>query len=241
MFFNDSNLHQILADQVHGVSVLQKVLASGCITAEERCRLADRTRQMLSRMHDVHDNQVAYKRLLDELSMIPSAHNNPLLNNVSNQLNADDVVSPLTPQGSFFSPNAPIPSTQGFQPAALARFAHEQQHQMTGIPPSTWGASMSAPLSATHANGFYGEDLPTPSHSPIPHGMYGTTGTPGRPSSAQGIPSGNRGNDVNGIDPFMPVPSSGAYPTPQHFQGSGKTSYMVTMFKIIHSYLFPVR
>ncbi|KAJ3327209.1 hypothetical protein HDU76_012209 [Blyttiomyces sp. JEL0837] len=110
IFYRDDNsLKEILMDQVHGVSVIQKILASGCITAEERVRLADRVRSVVTRMPEVKDSHVGYKRLLDELAIIPSG----LFGNSTmdpNQFSNHDIVSPLTPHVGFFNnPFAPNP------------------------------------------------------------------------------------------------------------------------------------
>jgi hypothetical protein len=63
-------LEQILTDQ-QGIPVLQKLLASLWLDVDERCRMADAVRVTLHRM-DVR-NKPAYKRLLDELCLLPIA------------------------------------------------------------------------------------------------------------------------------------------------------------------------
>ena len=106
----DNTLAAILGDQVHGVSMIQKILASACVNSEEKVKLADRVRSVLGMMPEVKDHIVGYKRLLDELSSIPSASSTGSRvgqGQVSIDTNEDaadtqdwdsreDVVSPLT-------------------------------------------------------------------------------------------------------------------------------------------------
>ncbi|KXS21700.1 hypothetical protein M427DRAFT_65672 [Gonapodya prolifera JEL478] len=66
-------LEQVLADFQYGVPTVQKILSSACVDAHERVLLADRTRVALSQIGtDVgRQRAVGYKRLLDELAVIP--------------------------------------------------------------------------------------------------------------------------------------------------------------------------
>ncbi|KAJ3192721.1 hypothetical protein HK101_006085 [Irineochytrium annulatum] len=127
LFFRDeASLRDVILDQVQGVSVIQKILATACVSADEKVRLADRCRSVLSRIASqggpgiptlVKENQMGFKRLLDELAVIPSslsANGAPpllMLDPSSNMggLSAGgylqhDIVSPLTPHagGGFF-------------------------------------------------------------------------------------------------------------------------------------------
>ncbi|KAJ3121103.1 hypothetical protein HK098_003974 [Nowakowskiella sp. JEL0407] len=70
-FTDDTVLTEILSDTFCGVTLLQKILASSN-SAEERIALADRIRVILNAMPEGTENQLGYKRLTDELSMIPS-------------------------------------------------------------------------------------------------------------------------------------------------------------------------
>ncbi|KAJ3047437.1 hypothetical protein HK097_011536, partial [Rhizophlyctis rosea] len=119
-FTSDQSLEEILADQVHGVSVIQKILASACVSADEKLRLADRVRTVLSRMPEVKDNQMGYKRLLDELSVIPGGAG-MMMGAV--QGGDQDVVSPLTPGPGFFV---------GQLPASAGYFGQQQQSNGNG-------------------------------------------------------------------------------------------------------------
>ncbi|TPX53560.1 hypothetical protein PhCBS80983_g06262 [Powellomyces hirtus] len=210
-----STLQHILADQIHGVSVIQKILASACVSSEEKIRLADRVRNVLSRMAEVRDNQMGYKRLLDELMIIPSslsldtgAADQPARrgqgfgSGMQGNPN-DEVVSPLVPQapggGFTFSPNA----VNGAVPMG------SQQPQIPG-----WYAPA---------------QLPTPSNSPQPGmyppgvhhygGMY--AGGPGgqyatNPAGMQGPPHAHpQYFGSYPPSPQHPAPFNGA---PQHYQ-----------------------
>lgn len=206
---DDISLEQILADQVHGVSVIQKILASACVSPEEKTRLADRVRSVLARMPEVRDNQMGYKRLLDELSVIPSSLGigGGLSLSIppagANGFGDQDIVSPLAPQHSgftFSSPNhAGVPSGVSTPPP----------------PPSWYGANGVA-------------QLPTPSHSPQP-GIYGPA-PPAAPygMGMQGYQGGNP--SVYGNMPPMPMHMSGFYPggsyppSPQHAGNFGQQS-----------------
>ncbi|KAJ3342390.1 hypothetical protein HDU93_002506 [Gonapodya sp. JEL0774] len=66
-------LEQVLTDLQYGVPTIQKILSSACVDAHERVLLADRSRLALSRIGtDVgRQRAVGYKRLLDELAVIP--------------------------------------------------------------------------------------------------------------------------------------------------------------------------
>ncbi|KAJ3004539.1 hypothetical protein HKX48_001170 [Thoreauomyces humboldtii] len=151
-----STLQVILADQIHGVSVIQKILASACVSSDEKIRLADRVRIVLSRMSELRDNHMSYKRLLDELMVIPTslAPDGPG-SDVGLRLGAgahnDEIVSPLVPQqpGFVYMP----PTVPG-----------AQRQQQLGYQQGRQGPQ--------HNGGWYAPaQLPTPSNSPQP-GMF---------------------------------------------------------------------
>ncbi|KAJ3269661.1 hypothetical protein HDV01_001133 [Terramyces sp. JEL0728] len=97
IFYNENNLHQILMDQNNGVSLIQKILASGCVSSDERAVLGSITKKVLGSIRQAQDNHVGYKRLLDEINTLPS---NPP---PAEALNDDDeIVSPLTNHPGFF-------------------------------------------------------------------------------------------------------------------------------------------
>ena len=59
---NEKTLEEILADQVRGVSLIQKVLSSSFISTEERDHLSDQIRPLLN-----NPQGAGHKKLLDEL------------------------------------------------------------------------------------------------------------------------------------------------------------------------------
>src|SRR4051812_12608306 len=99
LFFapNDQVLEDVLSDQVHGVGVIQKVLASHFIEPAEKQRLAEKVKVVLGKLK-VQQVQ-GYKRLLEELGMV----GDPALNGSS--INAVTVGIP--PQGVFKGPMPP--------------------------------------------------------------------------------------------------------------------------------------
>jgi RNA recognition motif-containing protein len=118
-FSDDSNLEEILRDQIYGVSVIQKILSNGCVNMEEKIRLADRIREILVKIGDIKPTQISYKRLLDELAVIPS---NLMENSAfipGSVYTVQDIVSPLTPttpMSSFFTSTNPTLQTQPQSP-----------------------------------------------------------------------------------------------------------------------------
>ncbi|ORX48639.1 hypothetical protein BCR36DRAFT_72354 [Piromyces finnis] len=120
-FSEDSKLEEILKDQIYGVSVIQKILSNGCINMEEKIRLADRIREILVNIGDIKPTQISYKRLLDELAVIPSnlgiMENNAYI--PGSIYSVQDIVSPLTPttpMSSFFTSANPTLQTQPQSP-----------------------------------------------------------------------------------------------------------------------------
>jgi hypothetical protein len=75
LFFRDEHLKEVLVDHGQGVSVIQKILATGCVSNEERMQIADAIRSIMSRMSEFSKDSyhTSYKRLFDELAGVPSA------------------------------------------------------------------------------------------------------------------------------------------------------------------------
>ena len=63
-------MHHILQDQNYGVVAIQKMLAAGYVSQEERCKLAERTRASLATMKHFDQTNPSYKRLIEELDSI---------------------------------------------------------------------------------------------------------------------------------------------------------------------------
>jgi len=120
-YSEDNKLEEILRDQIYGVSVIQKILSNGCVNMEEKVRLADRIREVLVNINDIKPTQISYKRLLDELAVIPSKlglmESNAYI--PGSIYSVQDIVSPLTPttpMSSFFSSANPSLQTQPQSP-----------------------------------------------------------------------------------------------------------------------------
>ncbi|KAJ3417577.1 hypothetical protein HDV05_000034 [Chytridiales sp. JEL 0842] len=64
-------LKELLLDHIQGVPVLQKLLSSNGLTMEERILISDRLRLVVAEVAEILPNHGAYKRLFDELSLIP--------------------------------------------------------------------------------------------------------------------------------------------------------------------------
>ncbi|KAJ3414703.1 hypothetical protein HDV05_006140 [Chytridiales sp. JEL 0842] len=116
IFKKEETLKEILADAVQGVALIQKVLASGCASTDEKIQFAERVRAALSQMNTsgmamdaAGGHQMGYKRLMDELAQIPlplvlnPEGKGPLNPALMLNFNNHDVVSPLTPHMSFFA------------------------------------------------------------------------------------------------------------------------------------------
>ncbi|KAG1046595.1 hypothetical protein G6F43_010925 [Rhizopus delemar] len=65
---NTEATEEILHDQVHGVSLIQKILSSSYIELRERQRIAERVKQMLQKLKLQHIQ--GYKRLMEEINMV---------------------------------------------------------------------------------------------------------------------------------------------------------------------------
>ncbi|KAJ3325561.1 hypothetical protein HDV06_003331 [Boothiomyces sp. JEL0866] len=139
IFYNENNLHQILMDQNNGVSLVQKILASGCVSADERAVLGSITKRVLGTISNAQDSYLAYNRLLDELATLP---NNPP---PVDSLNDDEVVSPLTSHPGFFPKSVSPKKSQSLTDETI-------KFPSKNFDATQYGASPSA--------------LPTPNHSP---------------------------------------------------------------------------
>lgn len=61
-------IDEVLHDQVHGVSLVQKILSSSYIELRERQRIAERVKQILCKLKLQHVQ--GYKRLMEEINMV---------------------------------------------------------------------------------------------------------------------------------------------------------------------------
>ncbi|KAI7861838.1 armadillo-type protein [Spinellus fusiger] len=70
LFFSSSDalIDEVLQDQVHGVSLVQKILSSSYVELQERQHIAERVKRLLSKLK-LHHVQ-GYKRLVEEINMV---------------------------------------------------------------------------------------------------------------------------------------------------------------------------
>lgn len=70
LFFTKQHdlIDEVLKDQVHGVSLIQKVLSSSYIELRERQRIAERVKHYLVKLKLQHVQ--GYKRLMEEINMV---------------------------------------------------------------------------------------------------------------------------------------------------------------------------
>ncbi|KAJ3186090.1 hypothetical protein HDU85_001008 [Gaertneriomyces sp. JEL0708] len=166
------NLETILADQVHGVSVIQKILASACVNAEEKTRLADRVRAVLSEMSEVRDNQMGYKRLLDELATIPSSSASSLSTLSFSNFN-EDVVSPLAPPPHANFTYLPPPGSMGpITSMGNMGMANMSTMGMGSLPYGFVNVNVTSPPQPGYGGFQRAPVYGMPGHQPGPYYMY---------------------------------------------------------------------
>ncbi|KAG0173107.1 hypothetical protein DFQ30_008892 [Apophysomyces sp. BC1015] len=70
LFFSptDQVIDEVLQDQVHGVNLVQKILLSSYVDLRERQRIAERVKQLLSKLRLQHVQ--GYKHLADEINLV---------------------------------------------------------------------------------------------------------------------------------------------------------------------------
>ncbi|KAI7852459.1 armadillo-type protein [Circinella umbellata] len=86
---NEKTLEEILADQVRGVSLIQKILSSSFISTEERDHLSDQIRPLLN-----NPQGAGHKKLLDELLALDGGdhdNNNNDDDSINNDKDEEDV------------------------------------------------------------------------------------------------------------------------------------------------------
>ncbi|KAJ3222665.1 hypothetical protein HK099_002028, partial [Clydaea vesicula] len=101
--FLPQNLKVILQDQIIGILIIQKIISTSCTSIEEKIVLSDKIKQVLQGEFENFESlklNLNFKRLLDEISVIPS--NMKLTINVGAGNNGgnnggQEIISPLTP------------------------------------------------------------------------------------------------------------------------------------------------
>lgn len=79
IFSNSSTLSVILTDQIYGVSVVQKILSNACLSMNEKSKISQRVKIVLSKMPNCKPGHLGYKRLLEELSATSDVVDNSCL------------------------------------------------------------------------------------------------------------------------------------------------------------------
>ena len=99
IFFRDEvTLRLILSNHNHGVPLIQKILSSPSFSTEERMKLAEQTKRVLKSLSQVIQNPTNYKKLIEELSTIPSQSDRFEETTISEH----EAVSPLTSNMLYF-------------------------------------------------------------------------------------------------------------------------------------------
>ncbi|CAG8593639.1 12323_t:CDS:2 [Acaulospora morrowiae] len=191
LFFssNDQVLEDVLSDQVHGVGVVQKVLASPYVDQSEKQRLAEKVKVVLGKLK-VQQVQ-GYKRLMEELGMV----GDPSVGGTS--LNSGPSPVGISPQGMFTTPLPPdfaaaaayyaaAFASQQIQQAAVSTPTSENNNeqvgsQATGQPSSNEGSSSNSGASVSTSTSSTTYPQPAPIFmnnipmSPHPHSPFQPT------------------------------------------------------------------
>ncbi|CAG8757591.1 2208_t:CDS:2, partial [Acaulospora colombiana] len=178
LFFssNDQILEDVLSDQVHGVGVVQKVLASPYVDPSEKQRLAEKVKIVLGKLK-VQQVQ-GYKRLMEELGMVGDSSIG------GTSLNATPSPVGIPPPGVFSTPLPPdfaaaaayyaaAFASQQIQQAAVSTPTSENSNeqivsQTTGQQSSNEGSSTNSSASVSTST----SSTPYPQPTPISRGGY---------------------------------------------------------------------
>ncbi|CAG8468898.1 1486_t:CDS:10 [Paraglomus brasilianum] len=220
LFFsaNDQVLEEVLSDQVHGVGVVQKVLASPYVEQAEKQRLAEKVKLVLGKLK-VQQVQ-GYKRLLEELGMV----SDPSLNGASMSSVQNSVGMPPPNQAAASTPTSENPSSP--QHEQLSPSASALPLSSEASTPSA-GPSVSSPLNTPNASfppapPMFMNTMPMTAH---PHSGFPPTGpyphmgsfTPFvHPSTLAAVAAGMYGHPAMfnaAAYPYM-LAASGAIPPP---------------------------
>ncbi|CAG8627548.1 15023_t:CDS:2 [Cetraspora pellucida] len=200
LFFsaNDQILEDVLSDQVHGVGVVQKVLASPYVDSSEKQRLAEKVKIVLGKLK-VQQVQ-GYKRLLEELGMVGDpALGAPAMNSGPSPVGI--------PQGVF---STPLPPDFAAAAAAYyaAAFANQQMQQAAVSNPTTENSNSPheqlAPQSAGQQTSSESSTLNSGTQSSTPMASTPTTTYSSTPMFMNNMPMSPH--------PHSPFPPTSPYP-----------------------------
>ncbi|ORZ28775.1 hypothetical protein BCR41DRAFT_366500 [Lobosporangium transversale] len=221
----DQVLVEILGDQVHGVSLIQKILASPNVEQQQKHVLAEKVKAVLSSKLNTQSMQ-GCKRLLEEVNMIlggdysptEQAKLTPGSTGYSSAEFSGSATNFYTGMGNHHLQSLAMPSdtsTSVDSSSALNTEGQESVHSGTSTAPVTSGSAHMSSSAMTHASGF------SVQHSPyytMPHGqLYGHY--PGQMSPYYGpgayipqhVPSMGFGGIIpqGGFSPYVPMPPPG--------------------------------
>ncbi|CAG8465443.1 5722_t:CDS:2 [Paraglomus occultum] len=204
LFFstNDQVLEEVLSDQVHGVGVVQKVLASPYVEQAEKQRLAEKVKLVLGKLK-VQQVQ-GYKRLLEELGMV----SDPSLNGTSMSSVQNSVGMPPP---NVFPPD--LAAAAAYY-AAAAHFAGQQLQQAATSTPTSENPSSpqheqlspsasALPLSSEASTPSAGPSVSSPLNTPS------TSFPPAPPMFMNTMPM--TAHPHSGFPPTGPYPHMGSF------------------------------
>ncbi|PKK72445.1 hypothetical protein RhiirC2_742692 [Rhizophagus irregularis] len=228
LFFsaNDQVLEDVLSDQVHGVGVVQKVLASPYVDPTEKTRLGEKVKYVLGKLK-VQQVQ-GYKRLLEELGMVgdPSLGSTPL--------NPGPSQVGIPPQGVFPSPLPPdLAAAAAYYAAAQAAFANQQLQQVAS------GTTSSESNGSSHEQlGSQSSINPTSSEGSSSNSTATSTTMASTPSSAYPPTPMFMNNMPMSPHPHSPFPPTSPYPHMNPFPPFIHPSTLAAVAGMYHPAMF---
>ncbi|CAG8676189.1 7752_t:CDS:2 [Dentiscutata erythropus] len=222
LFFsaNDQILEDVLSDQVHGVGVVQKVLASPYVDSNEKQRLAEKVKIVLGKLK-VQQVQ-GYKRLMEELGMVgdpalgaPNMNSGPSPVGIPQGQMQQAAVSNTTTENSNSPHEQLAPQSAGQQTSSESSTLNsgtQSSTPMASTPTTTY--TTSAPMFMNNMPMSPHPHSPFPPTSPYPHMSPFTPFI--HPSTLAAVAAGMYGHPAMfnpAAYPYM-LAASGAIPPP---------------------------
>ncbi|CAG8710757.1 3709_t:CDS:2 [Gigaspora margarita] len=222
LFFsaNDQILEDVLSDQVHGVGVVQKVLASPYVDSNEKQRLAEKVKIVLGKLK-VQQVQ-GYKRLMEELGMVgdpalgaPTMNSGPSPVGIPQGQMQQAAVSNTTTENSNSPHEQLAPQSAGQQNSSESSTLNsgtQSSTPMASTPTATY--TTSAPMFMNNMPMSPHPHSPFPPTSPYPHMSPFTPFI--HPSTLAAVAAGMYGHPAMfnpAAYPYM-LAASGAIPPP---------------------------
>ncbi|CAG8484755.1 11222_t:CDS:2 [Racocetra fulgida] len=216
LFFsaNDQILEDVLSDQVHGVGVVQKVLASPYVDSSEKQRLAEKVKIVLGKLK-VQQVQ-GYKRLLEELGMVGDpALGAPAMNSGPSPVGIPQAaVSNPTTENSNSPHEQLAPQSAGQQTSSESSTLNSGTQSSTPMASTPTTTYSSAPMFMNNMPMSPHPHSPFPPTSPYPHMSPFTPFI--HPSTLAAVAAGMYGHPAMfspAAYPYM-LAASGAIPPP---------------------------